>query len=1210
MQIGETFATTIHERIEPVVKVDDRRPSVLLKELRNLVVTPQWEQHLNHILEEFTDALDREEEQGVGIWISGFFGSGKSLLMKVLGVLLEDGEIQGQSVHQTFLNRVPSSSTERKNLERFLAICTRKLSISFIGGNLHGQQGATDDSLSLIVFRLFARAREYTHIPAFAWAVEYPLDIRGLTAEFRSVASEKCGKMWEEITQEAIFHTDQLYEAAVAVLPNHFQGVESVERTVANAQRSGITADMLIERLKHWCTTHDSVGRRHKLLLQLDELGQWIKSGNAHDRTTQMQAFVEKASTHGQGRIWIAVTAHGDVQALRDNVDQAQFAKINQRFSLKCKLSNDDISQVVEERLLSKRQQARQELDRRFAERSGDITDLGTVQRISRIYPVPTRENFALFYPYFPWTITVIPDVIKGIAQVTGRDEELTGSNRTMIGVVQGGIIETKGLLDAPIGRLLCLADLYDELAADAPIETRTDINRIRETVEAGNGADSYLITRVAKALYLLGQAKHIPCTLDNVSRSLVNSLATDLATLRSQVKSALERLVAAGYAKEINEEYSFLTTQQRSFQDKVRARQHDLAGHIYELSQQLIKEFGKEDPFRFDQVPLSGREKKLKLELDGRVIYNPAESVTVRIYSPFQRILDQEVADDIALKQRSQQEPNNIFFRAEDRKELRYALAQYLATEEIAEQTMKTTLPGDPEKEVAQQAKLSDVTSYKKQVLSSLAQAVRGGTVFFRGTLYQLMDGDNASSAVRNTLKELLPVIYTRFEEVPHRIASEENAVRAALSGNTTNSDLKALGVYKLDGTLNESNVLFVTLRAKLPQADADEGAINADQLRTLFEQPPYGWDGHCVKVGLALLLRASVCRLIEGGRTFTDPSNSEVVQLLTKEQRFKWLRVQGIRSDLTMAELQSIRDAIETIFGDKPVLVVATLHAKLGEFLEKTQRQAQEIQTWAITARCPLPTAFESGMSIIEEQLHSPVPAVRLALFLRQWQTLLDHTVLLQDLGEFKQAHGADYVTVREFFNTMVNADLNLSEVRSFINDWRAVTTERSVTNPKRWNEITTTYRNAQQAVMNYIASVQQEAKQNLHEMLATLPERIRNAGVQLEHLDEMLTTLSADIERLQVRVEQPIYDISEARNLRSAVTSIQLHLQKQLQEIRVRNQPSIPAQLQEIHLRWQDLLGQVRIGSTDDLEEMLQRARRRIVSELEQQKAIIIE
>ena len=122
MQIRTTFATAIQERIEPVVKVADRRPNVVLGELTNLVVTPQWERYLRQVLDAYTDAADRPDEQGIGIWISGFFGSGKSLLMKVLGVLLEGRQVEGRSAGDIFLERVPAASPERADLTRFLTI--------------------------------------------------------------------------------------------------------------------------------------------------------------------------------------------------------------------------------------------------------------------------------------------------------------------------------------------------------------------------------------------------------------------------------------------------------------------------------------------------------------------------------------------------------------------------------------------------------------------------------------------------------------------------------------------------------------------------------------------------------------------------------------------------------------------------------------------------------------------------------------------------------------------------------------------------------------------------------------------------------------------------------------------------------------------------------------------------------------------------------
>ncbi|HSH83343.1 MAG TPA: hypothetical protein VLA19_32830 [Herpetosiphonaceae bacterium] len=750
MQIREAFATKMEERIEPVVKVAERRPHLVFNELSNLVVTEQWERYLHQMLDAYTDAADREEEQGIGIWISGFFGSGKSLLLKVLGVLLEGPDLDGRAAHQIFLDRLPATSPDRSNLQRFLAICQRKLTTTSIGGNIHALQASADESLALLAFRLFAGSRGFTRNWPLAWAVEYHIDARNLTPRFRDSASDLCGMPWEDVAADPEFYSEQLYRAAADVLPEHFSGTAAVAQAVNSAVQSGITPSDLVDRLRRWCTVRDGGGRRHKLLLQLDELGQWIAGGNPTHRTMQVQALVETAAASGGGRIWIAVTAHGDVQAMQQNVQQEYYAKINQRFAIKAKLSNDDISKVVEERLLRKTQAARRALHDQFAERSGEIADLGTLVRPQRQYPAPDETTYPLFYPFLPWTVTLIPDVVKGIAQAANREEALTGSNRTMIGVVQGALIDTPGLLESPLGRILGLADMYDQFAADVPIETKTDLNRIGETV---SGATA-LTGRVARGLFLLGQAKYIPTTLDNVARALVDTVDANLPGLQKQIKTELGRLVDAGYAKQVGEQYIFLTTQQRGFQEKVRARQEELLAQTYELIQAL-KEYGGEDAMRFDRVPVQGRELPLKFELDGAIVRNPQAAVPLRTYSPLQRVLDEGIGDDAGMQQRSRQEPNAIFFRLGEAPELRATLALALATEDIAKRVLASAPQDSPDRAIAQEARQKDLPSYRDQVRRLLGQAVRGGLIFFRGSPYQLVGGESGAAAVRNTLRD-----------------------------------------------------------------------------------------------------------------------------------------------------------------------------------------------------------------------------------------------------------------------------------------------------------------------------------------------------------------------------------------------------------------------------------------------------------------------
>ena len=79
----------------------------------------------------------------------------------------------------------------------------------------------------------------------------------------------------------------------------------AVDRAVNAVLHTGITPRMLVERLRKWCETRDGAGRRRKIMLQLDELGQWIASGNANERIMQIQALVEEAAVSGKGRVVI-----------------------------------------------------------------------------------------------------------------------------------------------------------------------------------------------------------------------------------------------------------------------------------------------------------------------------------------------------------------------------------------------------------------------------------------------------------------------------------------------------------------------------------------------------------------------------------------------------------------------------------------------------------------------------------------------------------------------------------------------------------------------------------------------------------------------------------------------------------------------------------------------------------------------------------------
>src|SRR4029079_6812132 len=119
-----------------------------------------------------------------------------------------------------------------------------------------------------------------------------------------------------------------------------------------------------------------------------------------------------------------------------------------------------------------------------------------------------------------------------------------------------------------------------------------------------------------------------------------------------------------------------------------------------------------------------------------------------------------------------------------------------------------------------------------------------------------------------------------------------------------------------------------------------------------------------------------------------------------------------------------------------------------------------------------------FESGNALVGELLNNASPAARLPRFREQSDTLMHFNEVLQSALDFRRDYGQEFIKLHEFFTSMMYADIGLDEVRRFIGDWRALTNERSVTEPKRWAEVVRSYQAAQQAMAQQVHTWRQLA------------------------------------------------------------------------------------------------------------------------------------
>ena len=105
MLIRDLLKRDLNKHISEVIQVDQENEDAVRTEITEYVVTDRIREHYRDLFRAMADA-PAEQRDSVGVWVSGFFGSGKSSFAKNLGYVLGNREVMGDSAVELFKERV------------------------------------------------------------------------------------------------------------------------------------------------------------------------------------------------------------------------------------------------------------------------------------------------------------------------------------------------------------------------------------------------------------------------------------------------------------------------------------------------------------------------------------------------------------------------------------------------------------------------------------------------------------------------------------------------------------------------------------------------------------------------------------------------------------------------------------------------------------------------------------------------------------------------------------------------------------------------------------------------------------------------------------------------------------------------------------------------------------------------------------------------
>ena len=569
-QINEIFAKNIQRPIEGVIKADDT--SQLSVEVEEYVLTNEAARGVVEVLEAYTNYTNAN-----GVWISGFFGSGKSHLLKMLAHLL--GDIDGHDYPRGKVSEHFRATAD----DAFLpALIAKSDSIAAKSLLFNIDQKATliskdqNDALLKVFVKIFDESRGYYGNQGHIARFERDLDGRGQYGAFKEAFERIAGIPWTRGREQSALEAGNIDKAFAEVDESASSGIIR-----QYSMSYAVSIEDFADEVAGWLAQQPEGFR---LNFFVDEVGQFI--GSNTQLMLNLQTIAESLSTKCRGRSWIFVTSQEDMEKVGGDRTKSQandFSKIQARFANRLKLTSQDVEEVIRKRLLAKNDAGAAQVAEIYAAEHANFKTLFDFVDGGRYPNYRDEAHFVAAYPFVSYQFPLFQSAIEGISDhniFEGRNSSV--GERSMLGVVQE-VAST--LADKPLGQLASFDQMFEGIRASLKSASQRAILNA-----ASSGKLSELAIRLLKALFLVKYVDGFKASPRNLTVLVYDRFDTDLTALSKDVIEALAALEVQTYIQRNGDVYDYLTNEEQKIEQEIKNVDIDFSDVSKKLSDLLTQ--------------------------------------------------------------------------------------------------------------------------------------------------------------------------------------------------------------------------------------------------------------------------------------------------------------------------------------------------------------------------------------------------------------------------------------------------------------------------------------------------------------------------------------------------------------------------------------------------------------------------------------------
>ncbi len=926
MKIEQIFDRPIKRNINGVIKVGQQDAESVYQELHEYVVTKELDRHFQAFFDRYASALDSPTDK-MGVWISGFFGSGKSHFLKILSYLLANREAQSPAGEGAEAGGVEKKALDffdgRKISDAMLRAAMQKAvqaKTDVILFNIDSKADANSkrekDSIVKVFQKVFDEHRGYFGtVPAIA-EFERKLEEKGQYADFQRAFEEASGEAWQADRDGWSFQQDAI---VTALQSSTGMSAEAANRLVENYDKN-----YSLSTEKFACSVRDYLeaqGRGHQLIFMVDEVGQYI--GENPDLMLNLQTVVEDLGIHCHGRAWVVVTSQEAMDEItKDRIKGNDFSKIVGRFGRPLSLSSSNTDEVIKLRLLDKERQAAQpELERLFVQKQAILKNQIAFTADSAELPgYRDAADFVAAYPFVPYQFALLQKVFTQVRLMGSAGKHLASGERSLLDAFQ---ISAKAVADKEVGALVPFHTFY--LAIEGFLDSV--ISQV-VTQAADNPQLQPFDVDLLKTLFMVKYVKELGANLDNLTTLSLNHIDQDKNRLREQVEAALARLEKQTLIQRSGDTYSFLTHEEQDIGREIKNTEVDPSEVTGELQKMVWDTIFTDKKLKYDKRHQYGFNRKL----DDQAFGQQVNDFALHVMTPYgDRYPD--LKEDMTCMGATG-DNQEVLVRLPDDSRLLDEVNELVKTDQYIRKKNSGALSASIRRIL--ESRTQENSNRRSRIEQTLRGLIAQADVFVAGNKVPISNRET-KSVLSEGLMYLVENVYTKLSYVASGFDSEEDV---------TNAFTRDSFVVELDGE-SPNRAAHKEMQTWLGSEQRSHRRVTLRNLTGQFMTRPYGWSELDVLGVLAELVNAGKLELRRSQATVNPKERGLVGSLKSRSGQDSYLV--KLCDEVDLGDLRVATDLANEILAESPPVDAV----QLMEAYQKTfSETCGQLQQWKSTA------------------------------------------------------------------------------------------------------------------------------------------------------------------------------------------------------------------------------------------------------------------